>query len=386
MNILYICSKDPRVVTGGNEQRTNNLWKTLLTLGRVYTIVFESKGPATPVAEKGENPITFCSTYYNKYYKTIRGSGYSFFEKYLGIGYLPYKFPLPFKPLEIYKGINFDIVVTRYIHMPLKYHFWDIAPLYIDIDDHPLQVFETTKKRHIPSFLQPICRKLVMMMYEKAQKKMKGGWVANKDLLSSKYPNIRYLPNIPQMPVSTYNSQNNDRHFLFTIGMMSYPPNYLGVDRFLTEIWPAFHKAHPDVLYKIGGKGAPEDYVKRWGMIEGVDYCGFIADLEDAYGKCIATVVPIYSGGGTCIKTLESLAYSRACLSTKFGVRGINEKDVTEKNGLLLFSNSESFISAYDSIVADKNRAIEKGAYKYVSQGDFSEQSFMDAVTDMIMD
>ena len=384
MNILYICTKDPRVVTGGNEQRTNNLWRALQILGKVYTIVYEADGPTTPKTEEKAPPITFCSTHYHSYYKTIRGVWYSFFDKYLGVSYLPYKFPLPFTPLDIYKGVTFDIVVTRYIHNPLKYHFWDIAPLYIDIDDHPLQVFETTKKGLLPPFLQPIGRKLVMKMYEKAQRKMKGGWVANKDFLFEKYPNIKYLPNIPQMPKNTYNAKNNYRQYLFTIGMMLYSPNYLGVDRFLREIWPSFHKRYPDVLYKIGGKGAPADCIKRWSTIEGVEYSGFISDLEEAYEKCIATIVPIYAGGGTCIKTLESLAYSRACLSTKFGVRGINENDVTMQNGLLLFDNAESFISAYESIVADKKRTIEEGAFKFIYQGDFSYQCFKDAVVDLI--
>ena len=385
MNILYICTKDPRVVTGGNEQRTNNLWHSLQTLGKVYTIVYEAEGPITPVTEKGENPISFCSTQYNKYYKTIRGAGYSFFEKYLEIGYLPYKFPLPHKPLNIYKGIIFDIVVARYIQMPLKYHFWDIAPLFVDIDDHPLQIFETTKKDLLPTFLQPIGLKFVMKMYEKAQKRMKGGWIANKDLLSYKYPNIKYLPNIPQVPSETYNAHNNDRRYLFTIGMMSYPPNYLGVDKFIKEIWPDFHEKHPNVIYRIGGKGAPEDFATKWNAVEGVEYCGFVSNLEDAYENCIASVVPIYSGGGTCIKTLESLAYSRGCLSTKFGVRGIDEKDVKEQNGLLLFSNAKSFISAYESIIADKNKTIEEGAYKFISQGEFSEQNFKEAVTEFIL-
>lgn len=384
MVILYICTKDPREICGGNEQRTNLLWNALQQLGKVYTIVYEGDGPETPCYIDDTNRIVRCSTYYRSYYKTLKGIGYTVLDKYLGFGFLPYKFPLRYKPDEIFPGVKFDIVVTRYINMPAKYHFWDIAPLYVDIDDHPVQVFDTSIKSSFPRVIQCIFRKILLKQYGKLVTNFAGGWLANKSLLSSRCPNISYLPNIPLMPGETYNPRSDERNYLFTIGKMSYPPNYLGVDRFLNEIWPHFHHKYPKVVYRIGGKGAPEEFAERWMNKEGVEYCGFIPNLEDAYEQCIATIVPIYSGGGTCIKTLESLAFSRLCLSTRFGVRGIEEDDINKGNGLFVFEDSDTFIGAYEEILHSSSSEKERKAFDYISKGSFSKDRFEKSVINVI--
>ena len=41
MNILYVPSKDPRLTSCGNEQRTNLLWESLKKYGKVYTFLVD---------------------------------------------------------------------------------------------------------------------------------------------------------------------------------------------------------------------------------------------------------------------------------------------------------------------------------------------------------
>ena len=56
--------------------------------------------------------------------------------------------------------------------------------------------------------------------------------------------------------------------------------------------------------------------------VAGVVPVGFVADLTSAYRECAFTVAPIFSGGGTNIKVLESLAFGRACVLTEHAHRG----------------------------------------------------------------
>mgnify|MGYP002626733557 CR=1 FL=1 len=155
------------------------------------------------------------------------------------------------------------------------------------------------------------------------------------------------------MPSDEYQPSSKLRPYLLTIGLMSYAPNYEGVDTFLTEVWPEVHKVFPQLIYKIGGKRAPQECIDRWNATEGVEYVGFIDDLEDAYRHCLATVAPIYKGGGTCIKVLESLAYSRACLSTPFGARGLETDGQT---GVYVFHSPKELIDSIRLLQDEDNR------------------------------
>ena len=47
-----------------------------------------------------------------------------------------------------------------------------------------------------------------------------------------------------------------------------------------------------------------------------VEVSGFVQDLPPVYERAAFTVAPIYWGGGTKIKVLESLAYGRTCVAS----------------------------------------------------------------------
>ena len=382
MNILYIPTQDPRALNGGNEQRTNLLWEGLKRLGRVYTFVLDSQLDTQVLFVEGEHPI----------YKSRPQMKTSFFWRVLNsiicrlsiFNVYTRKIINIKKPEEVFPGVHFDIVVTRYVYPLCNYKYWNIAPLLIDIDDYPLQVFETVRKNHLPWGLKSIGKYITKWQADYFIKKSAGGWIANKEQEKLLGGNYTFLPNIPQMPSQSYKVDSKDRKNLFTVGAMNYGPNKEGVTRFLKQIWPSFHKKYPNVQYYIVGKGAPEAEAKLWNGVEGVKYLGYVEDLESLYEKTLATVVPIYSGGGTCIKTLEAMAYSRSCISTPFGARGLAEDVVNEEKGVLLFEDTESFINAYNKVLDIKQREeIERKGRDFVISN-YSIDSFNKAVNDVV--
>lgn len=383
MNILFIPTKDPRLKNGGNEQRTNLLWESLKRYGTVYTFLVDYSSDCNYEMVEEEHPI------YKIRPKFIKFSFWRILSSFvcrLSIINIFGRKNISIKsPEEVFPDVHFDVVVTRYVHPLCNYKYWYIAPLLIDIDDYPPQVFETEKRNQLLWGMKTIGKIITRWQTDYLIKKSAGGWIANKEQEKMLGDNYAFLPNIPQIPSPIYKVYKKERSNLFTVGAMAYGPNKEGVTRFLEQIWPSFHEKYPDVLYFIVGKGASDVEVKLWNNYEGVKYLGFVEDLEEIYENSLAAVVPVYSGGGTCIKTLEAMAHSRTCLSTKFGARGLAEDVVNEEKGILLFDDAETFINAYERVLDSNQRdEIEEQGSHFVTSN-YSVDSFDKAVDDVVL-
>lgn len=162
---------------------------------------------------------------------------------------------------------------------------------------------------------------------------------------------------------------------------MQYQPNYMGIDKFVNEIWPSVHKTYPWLQYFIGGKNAPKAYADKWNLTPGVKYLGFVNNLNALYEYCLATVVPIDQGSGTCIKTLESLAYSRVCLARPFGTRGIEKEATNGFNGLHIFQNAKEFLSLLkEKVLNRKARYSQETAACQFIHTYYSKDAFFETV------
>lgn len=369
MNILYVTDSDPQRRSFGNEQRTNALWNCLKKYGTVYTLRILSNTIETEKKIECTHPIC----YYRPHHSCLDFI-YEQLRRLTKVPFSPFPYPIQHRISELFGGTVFDLVVVRYIDNFAKYHLWRIAPALVDIDDHPAQLFDTLVYPRLPFFFRSLAKLINRMQIRYVMSKMRGGWISNKEQLRICPSTIKFLPNKPILPSIHYCSSEQDRWYLLTVGLMSYKPNYQGVNNFLLTIWPSFHECHPDVEYMIGGKYAPNEMAKEWNKTPGVKYVGFIEDIEDAYSHCIATVVPVEGGGGTCIKTLESLAYSRACLSTVFGARGMIGEDETPC-GLFVYTTADEFIAHFESLRNNDYRTnIEKGASQFIQDCNFELQ------------
>lgn len=378
MNILYVTCVDPRLTNSGTEQRTNLLWESLKRHGNVYTYLMSYNVDSESEMIEGDHPI------YKFHLVRHRSSLWQIINLVLSklslFSIYDRKMIEIKSPEMVFGGVHFDVVVSRYIYPLCNYKFWEIAPLIIDIDDHPFQIFETVRKKRLPFGLKWIGSIITKWQTKIIMNKSAGGWIANIEQLNLCGDNYEYLQNIPHIPSKKYEYNFRGRKNLFTVGLMGYIPNKEGVTSFLTQIWPSFHEKYPDVKYYIVGKKAPEADLKFWNSFDGVKYLGFVEDLEALYEKTLATIVPVYSGGGTCIKTLESMAYSRPCLSTIFGVRGLPVDAVENERGVLVFSNPNTFISAYEKLLDLSSRErIERRGRELISD-QYSIDSFNKAV------
>jgi hypothetical protein len=55
----------------------------------------------------------------------------------------------------------------------------------------------------------------------------------------------------------------------------------------------------------------------------GVRVLGHVPDVAQSYQECLATITPIFYGGGTRVKVIEAVSFKRAVISTTLGVEGL---------------------------------------------------------------
>ena len=385
MNILFVSPFDPRKNKSGGEQRALLLWESLTRHGRVFSFILDIyDGDSTTDGKltEGEHPFF---KFRPKRNKNSLGYKANCIPKYLtGFELNIGRFIVCPNPESVFECDHFDIVVSRYVSPLYLCRFWDLAPVIIDIDDHPVQVFKTRKSQHLPFPLRQLGHFLISRKTSNAIKKSVGGWVSNREQVRMCGSNYHYLPNIPNQPSEQYIENYSDRKDLFTVGHMKHGPNREGINRFLNLIWPAFHAKHPEVKYYLVGDGAYEEDQTAWNRIEGVEYLGFVDNLELLYQSILATVVPIYSGGGTCIKTLESMAFSRMCLSSEFGVRGLPEEVTADRKGVIVFKTAEDFIESYEELLNRDYREKKERIGREVIDQLYSKSVFDKSVDKLI--
>jgi len=143
-------------------------------------------------------------------------------------------------------------------------------------------------------------------------------FVSQRDQARHRELKSALLPNIPYNPPTQPFPQVNSSTLLF-VGSLWYAPNRDGIDRFLSRCWPIIKAACPQARLLLAG-AASSALRHAWEQHPDVSAPGFIDNLEEAYREAAFTIAPIYSGGGTNIKILESLAYGRSCITTPYSV------------------------------------------------------------------
>lgn len=106
---------------------------------------------------------------------------------------------------------------------------------------------------------------------------------------------------------------------LLFLGKLDWPPNKDGLKWFLQEVWPSISPF--SIELDIVGSGDA-----RWGKelfsMPGINFLGFVKDLDQVYSNCDFSIIPIQYGSGTRIKVLESISKGVPIVSTSMGVQG----------------------------------------------------------------
>lgn len=129
----------------------------------------------------------------------------------------------------------------------------------------------------------------------------------------------------PQMRIPPKPAAGSGAGPTFDAGFIAgdYPFNVEGVLFFCSQILPLIRRHRPDFKILIAGHiAAPLSYLGcSW---PGVEVCGYLPDTDAFYQRVRMIVVPLLSGTGASIKTLEALERGKPVVSTRVGARALD--------------------------------------------------------------
>jgi len=278
---------------------------------------------------------------------------------------------------------QYDFIVTRYLENAVCSSLLDYADrLIIDVDDEPSvsHLIRIKAKKSIVSRIFPQLRVLPdQKIVNTVEKRCRHLFFSNPD--QAVLDNSSYLPNIPiRRNDNPEFSIAQNGHVLFFVGVLAYSPNWKGLLHFLSKVFPIVRSRIPDATFRIAGSLIPKDLADLIDSTPGVEYLGFVDDLESEYDGCRVVVAPIYEGAGTNIKVLEAMAMKRPCVTTPVGFRGFNDIMVSGRD-VLVADNDADFASKVCLMLSDreKNKEISLNGYNIVTDH-FSETTFVETV------
>jgi glycosyltransferase involved in cell wall biosynthesis len=141
------------------------------------------------------------------------------------------------------------------------------------------------------------------------------------------------------------------------VGSFAHAPNVEAVRHFLAHILPHIRMRLPEVEFVVAGSNPPAKLTAAAGP--GVSFAGFVDDLGGFLRGCAAVAIPLQSGGGIKIKTLEALAAGAAVVSTAIGAEGTGARNGEH---LLIRDTPGAFATAVLAVLRDTELASRLGA------------------------
>ena len=145
---------------------------------------------------------------------------------------------------------------------------------------------------------------------------------------------------------------------LLLLGAYHYYPNINAANFLIEEVFPHVREQVPEARLIIAGK-QPEKIRSYQRGVPGVEFTGFVDDLEALYRRSRVVCCPILSGGGTRVKLVEAAAYGKPMVSTSIGAEGLEFQDGWE---FLRRDDPKAFADACVSLLQNDEQCDRLGA------------------------
>jgi GT2 family glycosyltransferase/glycosyltransferase involved in cell wall biosynthesis len=142
----------------------------------------------------------------------------------------------------------------------------------------------------------------------------------------------------------------SSRKDLFFVGGYQHPPNIDAACWFVDEIWPRVRKQLPDARFHLIGSKATDKVRDLAG--NGVEFHGFVEDLEPWLDGCRLAVAPLRYGAGVKGKVNMSMSYGQPVVATPIAVEGMYAEDGRE---VLVADTAEAFADEIVRLYSDES-------------------------------
>lgn len=265
---------------------------------------------------------------------------------------------------------KYDFIVIRYLPSAIKCGLLKYADrLIVDVDDSP----EDEQKwlaQNACSLRSYMYHKFFAFTLRRISKRVLSGicysFFSNPDQVYKS--NSGYLPNIPfYEPDNENNRMINQSHNLLFVGDFRYEPNTKGAEHFIRNVLPLVQRQFKDVKCTLVGKPLNQEWKDKLETNNSVVVKGYVEDLFEEYKQAEVCIAPLYLGAGTNIKVLEALSMQRACVVSKFAMRGF-ERNLCEGKDILVAKNDSDYAKCIISLLLNPsyNERIAYSGYSTV--------------------
>lgn len=143
-----------------------------------------------------------------------------------------------------------------------------------------------------------------------------------------------------------------NRQTIAFIGSYAHLPNADAVIFFVQEVLPLILAELPDTVFLVAGKGATPKMESL--VSKNVQMAGMVADSNEFLASAAVVVIPLRSGGGVKIKTLEAMAGGCPIVSSSIGAE---ETGAVSGTHLLVADSSADFARSVITLLKDKEAA-----------------------------
>jgi polysaccharide biosynthesis protein PslH len=407
MKILYVSFISPWPPTNGISQRTNLIHRCLREHGEVDTLALVDERQLKP----GAMPRLKEDFGLLKCVRNLDRAQHGFW-KYLRLANQPLaeKLAHNFGRWDVIYGTDpkagaafeaalrersYDLVVGRYLISLTKAGALGRLPTILDVDDLDTELYRS--RLRVPG--TPAWKKWILQHHLSQMERIipaklaqcDAHWIASEsDRERPGMERASLLPNIPfdvagSPPRESLPDNPASRTIIF-IATMPYGPNVHAADFFTTEVWPRVRALVPDAEFHLIGSGHTDEMRARWSAVPGVRPIGFVDDVVPHYANCAFTIAPIFSGGGTNIKVLESLAFGRTCVLTPFGLRGY-EADLDHDDSVFVAPDAEAMARGCIELLSNpaKRAAMGRRGAEIISER-YSYARFRTVIAQTISD
>ena len=329
--ILYITTRLPWPIIGGDRVRMYNILKQLKKLG--YNITVVSLVTEDDNIEEAFKHTEFFSKLipikYNKKLAYIHATKALFNDRPFIVEYF-YNSKMQKVIDNLLKEDNYDIISGYMIRVAPYLEKHSNKNIIIDFVDAVSMMYERRVK-NVKSIFDKIkigIEYLKVKNYEKKCAKIfKIQTVISQTdkCYIEKYAsisNIKIIENAVDTEYYTPQSLKKKNNICF-VGSMQYIPNSEAAMYFATEIFPLIKKEIPDAKFKIIGANPRKDLIAAVKNTEGVEITGRVDDVREYMKDCAVSVCPVRIAGGIQNKILEAMSMSIPVVTTPEGAEGI---------------------------------------------------------------
>ncbi|TVQ47892.1 MAG: glycosyltransferase [Gloeocapsa sp. DLM2.Bin57] len=289
---------------------------------------------------------------------------------------------------------DYDLIIGRHLRTVAKAGIFNQTnvPIILDYDDPDNETLRTRLNQPGLNFFSRVILASHLKQTEKILPQLlslpQHIWVTHQNHQNMiNHPEVSILPNIPYSTMLSEPPEfipiNPDSQTILFVGIHGYRVNRDGVKNFIVNQWSNIRKVVNSAQLRIVGLGNWSELESQLGVIPGVEYVGFVEDLRKEYNQARFTIVPLFEGGGTKIKVMESLYYGRTAVVTDqvhYGYRNLPNQEA------LLVANTETeFTDQCIRLLNDSdlcNRLAQQGREMVIDNYSFSR--FESIVTETV--